>query len=182
MRLYLCQRIPAVCRPPEHQECSTGHRTQCPKFHPYRFLHVLHRMSFHRPVWYHHPRSLWRMIAQQHQYTTLEIAVVISTSRFECPSKKLQSCFRSCAIQAFVNSITTCKHIQILTFCTSKSSIIQVTSTEIKISNPIMLAVYKSCFSAIADQVIQEDGARSLTKEGIVQWRGTCGISNKIMC
>ena len=63
-----------------------------------------------------------------------------------------------------------------LTFCTSKSSIIQMSSAEIRISNPIVLAVHKSWFSTITDQVIQEDGTSSLTKVRIVEWRSSCGI------
>ena len=60
-----------------------------------------------------------------------------------------------------------------LTFCTSESSIIQMTSAEVKLTNSIMLAVHKSRFSASTDQIIQEDGTSSLTKEGIVQGPGT---------
>ena len=68
----------------------------------------------------------------------------------------------------------------LLTFCTSKSSIIQMSSAHIKISNSIMLAVHELGFSAITHQVIQEDWTSSLTKVGIVQWCGSCGTSHKV--
>ena len=96
--------------------------------------------------------------------------------QFKFVENQLQQCWS----QSLTAQSMKLGSIIILTFCTSKSSIIQVASTEIKISNPIMLAVHESWFSAITDQVIQEDGTSSLTKEGIVQWCSSCGKSNKV--
>ena len=47
----------------------------------------------------------------------------------------------------------------------------------VMVADSIVKTVNKSCLPAIAEQVIQEDGASASTKAGKVKWSCTCKVT-----